>query len=418
MRARGANARSYGKFETTYATPPTGNYIQLPFVSSNLGEEQGLLESDLLGQGREGYDPTLDVANNSGDHVVPVDVRAFGHWLKLYLGVPTSAAFAAATGSITFSAQPAAASTITINGVVFTFVASGAVGPQINIGASLATTLANAVTVLNASVDALVTPATYSTDTISKLIVTHDTLGLAGNSFTLAASAASNGTVSGATLTGGAVKHTFTSGASSLPSMSLELALSDVPSYGMNFGIRGNTMRIEMGRRGLLNATLGLVARGETITTTTGAGTPTTIAIDRFAQAVGEIKKDGVQLASVVGANLAYSNNLDLVEVIRPDGRIEDADPGMSGFSGNATMRFADHVMLDKATGSDPIELTHGWAFKQHSLLFKSTRVLLPKPKRPITGPAGIQASFDWQGSGASGNVMTVEMVNDVASYA
>ena len=45
-------------------------------------------------------------------------------------------------------------------------------------------------------------------------------------------------------------------------------------------------------------------------------------------------------------------------------------------------------------------------------------RVFLPKAKRPITGPAGIQASFDWQGSGADGHVVTAELVNDVASYA
>jgi hypothetical protein len=85
-RARGANARLNVKFETAYGTPPSGNYIQLPFVSANIGPEQGLIESDLLGQGREGYDPTLDVINNDGDITVPVDARAFGHWLNLLLG--------------------------------------------------------------------------------------------------------------------------------------------------------------------------------------------------------------------------------------------------------------------------------------------------------------------------------------------
>lgn len=418
MRARGANARLHGKFESVYGTPPGGNYNQFPFVSCNLGPEQGLIESDLLGQGREGFDPTLDVVNNDGDVVVPVDARAFGHWLRLMLGDPVSAAVDAATGTITFSAQPAAASTITINGTAFTFVASGAVGNQCNIGADLAATLTALAVVLNASVVSGVAEATYTVNTTT-LTITHDTAGLGGNAFTLAASAPSNGTVSGATLTGGTMGHTFTSGEDALPSMAIETAMPDVPSYEMNYGARGNMMRIELGRRGLLNATIGLVAKGAlAAAATSGAGTPVAIEVARFAQATGEIKKDGVALGSVVAATMAYSNNLDKVETIAPDGEIEDADPAMSTASGNLTVRFKDHVMLDLATGRDPLELTYGWTFEDFSLLFTMERVFLPRSKRPITGPAGIQASFDWQGSGADGQVMTALLVNDVASYA
>lgn len=418
MRARGANARLHGKFEATYATPPGGNYIQFPFVSSNIGPEQGLIESDLLGAGREGYDPTLDVLNNDGDLTVPVDARNFGHWLNLLLGAASTAASGAATGDIVFSAQPAAESTITINGTAFTFKASGAAGNQSNIGASLSDTLDNLVTVLNASVVAGVATATYSKVGTTTLHVVYDTTGLAGNAFTLVASAGSNGTVSAATLTGGTNKHTFTSGAATLPAMSIETGLPDVPSYEMNYGARANTLRIEAQRRGLLNAMLGLIAKGASaVSETSGAGTPTTLDVARFAQATGEIKKDGAQLGSVVAASLAFSNNLDKVETIQPDGEIEDADPGQATASGNVTVRFKDHELYDKATGRDPIELSFGWTFEAFSILFIFERVLLPRPKRPISGPQGIQASFDWQGSGADGNIMTVELVNDVAAY-
>lgn len=419
MRARGANARSYGKFEATYGTPPSGNYMQLPFVSSNLGEEQGLIESDLLGQGREPYDPTLDVANNRGDHVVPVDVRAFGHWLRLYFGDPASEDGNAATGSIAFSAQPEADSTVTINGTAFTAKASGATGNQFNIGVDLAATLTNLATALNGSAVSGVAEATY-TSNATKLTVTHDTPGLGGNAFTLAASATSNGTVSGATLSGGTRLHVFTSGSLLLPSMSLELALPEVPSFGMNFGIRGNTMRIGMGRRGLLNAALGLIAQGETIDTVSHAGTPTAITggITRFAQARGYIKRDGAVLGNVVGAEVNYTNNLDPVETIRPDSRIEDADPAMSGGTGNVNVRFADHDLLDLATGSDPAELGFGWTAEGgHSLDFIYERVFFPKVKRPITGPAGIETQFQWQASGADGHVLAVELHNDVSDY-
>lgn len=419
MRARGANARLHGKFETVYGTPPSGDYNQFPFVSCNLGPEQGLIESDLLGQGREGFDPTLDVVNNDGDVVVPVDARAFGHWLRLMMGDPVTAAEGAASGTITFSAQPAAESTITINGIAFTFKASGAAGNEIDIGATLSDTIDAIVTALNASVETAVDDATYAKSGTTILTITHDTAGLGGNAFTLAAAAASNGTVSGATLSGGTNSHTFTSGGDTLPSLSLEGAMPDVPSYEMNYGVRGNMMRIELGRRGLLNSTVGLIGKGANAPiATSGAGTPVAIAVARFAQATGEIKKDGVELGSVVAATMAYSNNLDKVEVIAADGEIEDADPAMATALGNITVRFKDHSLLDLATGRDPLELTYGWTFEDFSLLFTMERVFLPRAKRPITGPAGIQASFDWQGSGADGNVMTAVLVNDVAAYA
>ena len=89
-RAYGANAQLLGKFETVYGTPPSGNYIKFPFVSSELGSEQGLIASDLLGQGRDPYAPIRDVIRVEGNIVVPVDVRNFGHWLKALLGAPTT----------------------------------------------------------------------------------------------------------------------------------------------------------------------------------------------------------------------------------------------------------------------------------------------------------------------------------------
>lgn len=419
MRGRGANARLHAKFESTYGVAPSGNYMQLPFVSSQLGEEQGLIESDLLGQGREPYDPTLDVANNRGDVVVPVDVRAVGNWLKLLFGAPTSSDGEAAVGTITFSDQPAADSTIEIDGVTITFKTSGATGNQSNLGVDLAATLSALVTKLN-GLSGDPSAATYSADATT-LTITHDAAGLAGNDFTIAAGVGSNGTASGETLTGGTRLHTFTSGAASLPSMAIEIALPDVPSYGMNVGVRGNTIRIGMSRRGLLNATIGLIARGEDIATVSGAGAPVAVdgGITRFPQARGYVKRDGALLASVVGADVNYSNNLDPVETIQPDSRIEDADPGMAMGTGNITTRFRDHTLLDAATGSDPIELSFGWTFEAgHALDFTYPRVFLPKAKRPITGPGGIEAQFQWQASGEGGHVLTVALHNDVASYA
>ena len=79
-----------GVVESTYGTTPGSGFKKLPFVSHGLGEERGLLEDDQLGYGREGLDPSADVANNDGDLTVPVDQAAFGFWLKAMFGAPAT----------------------------------------------------------------------------------------------------------------------------------------------------------------------------------------------------------------------------------------------------------------------------------------------------------------------------------------
>lgn len=310
-RARGANAIMAAAFETTYGTPPASGYKKLPFVSSALGEEQNLIESDLLGLGREPLPPSKDVANNEGDVVVPVDLRNFGYWLKLLLGAPTT------TGT----------------------------GPY---------------------------------------------------------------------------THTFVSGALSLPSMAIEIGLPDVPSYGMNFGARANSMSIQMQRSGHLTATLNLIAQGETRAGTSGAGTPTEAVIERFSQGIGEIKRNGSLLGNVVSAEFSYSNNLDKVEVIRPDGRIEDAEPAMVAVTGNVVVRFANTVLLDQAVDGTACELSFGWEIDaDRSLLFTLHEVFLPRAKLPVSGPGGVQATFAFQAAKdpSLNKTMTAVLVNDVETY-
>ena len=204
-RAQGANAALNLSFETIYGTVPGSAFKKVPFVSASLGEQQNLIDSDLLGYGRDPQIPVRDVINNDGDIVVLLDLRNFGYWLKLLLGTPTTIAGVAATGSFTFTAQPATSATINIGGTAFTFVASGPTATQILIGSSLADTLANAVIALKASAVGAISAQDYALDFTGTIIqVVSKTIGTTGNSVTLAASSApaSNATASGATLSG------------------------------------------------------------------------------------------------------------------------------------------------------------------------------------------------------------------------
>jgi hypothetical protein len=179
------------------------------------------------------------------------------------------------------------------------------------------------------------------------ILIAHKTIGTGGNSFTLAASSspASNGTPSGATLAGGSASgpynHIFLSGALALPSAAIEVGMPDVPSYGMNFGAMANALSVQLQRSGLLNATIGIIAQGETRSGSSGAGSPTEAVIERFTQFIGQIRRNGVPLGNVVSGRFNYSNGLDKVEVIRPDGRIAGADPAMLAVNGEIAVRFS-----------------------------------------------------------------------------
>jgi Phage tail tube protein len=422
-------ARSYGSAasllalkEVTYGVKPTGNWEKFAFNSSDLSSEQNLIASELLGQGREPRAPFRDVINDTGNLVVPVEGRDFGRWLQFLLGNPTSAGVAA-TGNITFTGNPSAGHTITINGVVWTFVASGATTAQTNIGGSLAATLTQLATDLNASVNPLVTPATYSNSGGTALGIVYDTVGAAGNAFTLA-SGNVNGVPSGATLSGGGYTHTFVSGAAVLPSFACEIGHANVPAYFVHTGCMLNSMALNFQRSGAANATLNIIAQGETRFAATQGGTPTSRVYKPFSQFNGSIKRNGVALANVTGAQFTYANGMQTVPTIRNDGLIDGVDPTTVNITGSIDVRFADTTLVDDALNNNAIELELAYKLagldgNNFSLTTTFHEVFLPRPRIPISGPGGVQCSFNWQGvyDDSLSKSATFVLKNDIATY-
>lgn len=422
-------ARSYGSAaqllalkESVYGTKPTGNWEKFSFNSSDLSAEQNLIASELLGQGREPRAPFRDVINDQGNLVVPVDTRDFGRWLQFLMGNPTTAGVAA-TGNIAFTVNPSAGHTITLNGVAWSFVASGATGNQTNIGANLNATLTQLATDLNASVNASVTPATYSNSAGTALAIVHDTLGASGNAYTLASGNA-NAVPSGAFLSGGGYTHTFVSGSNALPSFAAEIGHVNVPAYFVHTGCMLNSMALDFQRSGGANATLNILAQGETRFTSSQGGTPTTRAYKPFSQFNGSVKRNNVALGNVTGAQFTYSNNLQGVPTIRNDGLIDGVDPTTVSITGNIDVRFADTTLVDDAINNNAIELQLAYALagldaNNFSLTCTFHEVFLPRPRIPISGPGGVQASFNWQGvyDDSLSKSATFVLKNDVTSY-
>jgi hypothetical protein len=311
-RAQGARAQLALAFESVYGTPPTPPaFWRIPFASSTLGSERPLLASELLGYGRDPLPPVPDVETGDGDIVVPIDLRAWGIWLRAAFGSPTT------TGA----------------------------GP-------------------------------YS--------------------------------------------HEFRSGGWSIPSMSIEAGNPEVPSYRMASGCVVNAISWEMRRSGLLTATVGLIAQGEAAAASSAAGTLTDIEVLRFGHFNGAIARNGSPLGNIVAAQVTYSNNLDRIETIRNDGKIEGADPTIAALTGRIDVRFADQTLLDQAIDGDAAELKFSFTRGVgESFELVAHAVYLPKPRLPIQGPAGVQATFEWQAAldPVEGRMCTATLVNDVPDY-
>lgn len=214
--------------------------------------------------------------------------------------------------------------------------------------------------------------------------------------------------------------HTFASGNFTLPSLSIEKQMSDVPLFEMFSGVMVNQLQWTMQRSGLLTCSVGLIAQGSEQATSTDAGTPAELVLQRFGHFNGAISRNGSALGLVVSTELTYTNNLEPVETIRADGKIEGVDPGKAMFSGSTVMRFASTTLLDQAVAGTPCELEFEYSLGAGvSLVVTAPEVYLPRPRIQVEGPQGIQVTFEWMAAKdpSTGRMLDVVLTNDVANY-
>nr|DAH78744.1 MAG TPA: Tail tube protein [Caudoviricetes sp.] len=218
----------------------------------------------------------------------------------------------------------------------------------------------------------------------------------------------------------GVYTHGFESGKTSIPSYSLEVGLPEVPQYIRFAGVRANSIAFNFQRSGEAQATLNLMAQSESGETSTIDTNPQLFSYTRVSQFQGYVKSGGEFLANVTSASVTYSNNLEKIETIRNDGKVETIDLGVASLSGSVSARYADNVLLDKARSGTPVDLELGYQISDSlKLVITCHEVYLPKPKRSIDGPNGIECSYDFQGAKNDkvGRMMTVTLVNDVEEY-
>ena len=209
--------------------------------------------------------------------------------------------------------------------------------------------------------------------------------------------------------------HEFRSGSFVLPSFSIETGMPEVPRFAMYSGCMVDSINWQMARSGLLTATVSLVAQGEALGTSSAAGNLANLDLIRFGHFNGAITRNGQPIGNVVSVDIAYANNLDRIETIRSDGRIDGADPSVAALTGNVQVRFADQTLVNQAINGEACEMSFDYALAGGvGLTFTAHAVYLPRPRIEISGPQGVQATFDWQAavSPSVGRMCTVTLTN------
>lgn len=185
--------------------------------------------------------------------------------------------------------------------------------------------------------------------------------------------------------------HVFKDGSSSLPSNSFEKAFPDITRFEMAKGVRANTMAVQIAPDGAAQATIGLMALSEALSATTGAGTPVITAYERFHRVNGSIERAAAPIAAVTGGNFTITNDMEMVAAVRNDFLMEGIDFGLSGASGELTVRFKDHTLRTEALARTSADMRYTLTLSAvKSLEFRFPRSFLAARGNPIEGPRGI----------------------------
>lgn len=179
----------------------TKNLTALDFTGvTNLNGVASVINASLTG---------ATIAWNGSSFVVTSSSTGAGAYATGTITLDSNPSYGArASGTITLDANPTNGETVTIQGTTITFVSGSPTGNQVQIAGSASLTAAALQTFLQASADVNLALMLYNTIGATTT-VTAKVYGTAGNSYTLAESAADI-TLSGATLSGGVAADTLT----------------------------------------------------------------------------------------------------------------------------------------------------------------------------------------------------------------
>lgn len=215
--------------------------------------------------------------------------------------------------------------------------------------------------------------------------------------------------------------HAFASGAATIPSNAVEMKLG-ASDWRMNTGLSARSIRLQIGpTEGFHRATLTLAGKTETLAGSTGAGTPTAVALDQVAAAKGVVRFNTVQMGQLLGADVTYSTGVELERYCDDIDTISAAVlSGYATIEGTLRMRYTGQTVEANAVSDSAVALDLEWTkTANNKLTIAIPRAKLERMGPDIGGPGGIEQTLRFKGEVQAGTTMTTwTLLNQIASYA
>lgn len=215
--------------------------------------------------------------------------------------------------------------------------------------------------------------------------------------------------------------HVWESGESALIPYSIEQGHDDTDAgvFFMNKTVYANSGQVTVGPSGVARLSLELLATGQTEGTSTGAGTPTTIATSTFLGKQSFINRNAASLGNLLNMDLSLANNIDPDYYVGGGGLPGALPLGVVALSGSMSTRLVDLVLLSQASSNGVCTLDFGFSRSaSDKITFEMPQVDLLTQGSGLEGPAGVELQFNILGSKTpSARALKVTLINTRATY-
>ena len=229
-------------------------------------------------------------------------------------------------------------------------------------------------------------------------------------------------TVTGA---GDPYTHVFTSGGDALPERSIEVAVKNVDAataYMQYTGLVASKMQIEIAKAaGYQRATFDVMGRSEHKAGSSGAGTPAAAwARDPALASSGVFKIEGDIAADIMKVSASYDNKPSPQNHVTGSPYVAGFDlTDTTSFRGSIDLRFRTADLYDYAIAKTELATEILFAkSSSRSLSFAMPATRLERVGVPISGPGGIQQTFNFRcHQSADDPMLTATLKSLVPSY-
>lgn len=189
----------------------------------------------------------------------------------------------------------------------------------------------------------------------------------------------------------------------SLSTYSFEKGFIDADLFYGFTGVKANTLQIPISPDGPQRMSVGLIGRGAPAPVSDSiGGTPSTATFGRVMSRLCAVTVGGSAPARMISGQLNISNGLDAYRTVRndPTGAVSDIDPGTVMVDGSFTLRSADGSAHADAIAGTAREIIFTYTLPDTStIVFTVERAFLGRPALAVSGPDGIQQTYNFRAS-------------------